>query len=762
VSEVPGAQPPAWTLWIVQRRWKLLVASLLLVLLAAPGLTRLRFDVSNKSLFIDGDPALVRYEAMQRTFGSDEVIYVLLEVDDPFVEPVRGKLLALGERIEDLPFVVDLRSPFHSAVSYLGPEDEVVSTSYAQALREGKEEGPWKKRVTGYPPFQDVLLSRDARYVGFLARLEPEFMTPEGRRQITHTMQALLREGPWADLRSEVVGTPIMLTLRAGILGRELGRSLLGGLVVAMCVLLLLFRSLRAVLTTMGVVIASLLLSVGIMGLLGTPLSALSGILVTLLICVGIADAVHLISAHERLVRAGVEGERAVAEAIAAVHAPCLFTSLTTAAGFLALLSSKLAPVRNMGAYAAAGCLIAYVMLLALAPALLVGWKPAPRTREGSALLDRFLERVHGLVTTRPGWVAGLALVGLLASCAGIPRVHADRDLMNDLNPDEPLRQQLEFVHERMGGTIACEILLEPIVVPEDGVPPADLLVRAEALEEWLRTCHPKVRAITSISSGLAEMHRLFDGPSKVPTTDPGVAQTMLLLESADTHYCNQHVATDGSSVRITVRFDLISSREHQRVLGAVQEQLDARFGGVAKTHITGAAFLLAKSADYILETQRTSFGLALAIVVLLIAFWTRELRLGLLSVAPNLLPIAFVLGVMGWLGLAITVANALITTIAIGIIVDDTIHITHCLRQELAGLPPSEVDEGIRRALHRAGRAVLFTTLVLAGCFAVYMTSTDRSVRIFGALSALTFVVAFLADVLLLPALVRLWSPRE
>lgn len=765
--------PPAWIEWLVRRRELLQVVSLVFMILASLGAPLLKFDVSNESLFLEGDPALVRYRAMQETFGSDEVVLIMVEVEDAFEEPARSRLIGLGDALGKLEFVEDLRSPLHAPVPFLDEEETIVSKPYSEAIaEEGFEAKVWRERVLAYRPFEDVLISADARYVGYLIRLDPEVKTPQGRKEVTRVLQTLMEEEAWKELRAEVVGTPMMMTLLAQILVRELNLAIFGGLAVAGLILLVLFRSPRAMLAPLAVVVTSLLATGGLMGLCGVPLSTLSVILVTLLICVGVADAVHLISAYERRASEGLPNERALAVAISEIHLPCLFTSLTTAAGFLALLSSRLVPVRNLGIFAALGCLLAYALLLGLIPAMLVRWTPRARAAGSAPPLSGLLKRIHVLVTRRPWLVIVMGVILCAATLPGIPKLYVDRDLMKNLAPDEPLRHQLEFVHERMGGTIACEVLLTPLEPPADLVPPAELLMRAADFEDWLRSVHPEVRGVMGITAGVEEMHRLMGGPSKIPNDDRQVAQLLLLLGSADGDYCDQHVATDGSSIRITVRFNLIGSREHKKILSEVEAEMGRRFEGFADAKISGGAFLLSRSSDYVLATQKTSFALALLVVVVLIAAWTRELRLGLLSVLPNLLPIAVVLGVMGWTGTAITVTNALITTIAIGIIVDDTIHLTYALREELlrihaTPLRPttsgrlsrnSEVNSAIERALMGAGRAVLVTTLVLVGCFGVYYFSRDRGVRVFGLLSALTFLVAFLADVLLLPALVKVW----
>lgn len=775
----PWARLVAW-------RWALFLGCVAATALACLGLPSLWFDVSNEALFVEGDPNLVEFRELQETFGSDEVLYCLFEVEDPFSEPTRSRLLAFGERLRGLgaqpgrySFTESVRSPLHSPVVF-DVDGELTSRSIAQAAAAGELEGTdalrtWRERVLAYRPFQDLLISADGRYVAFVVRLDPRAirsglglpeppggdpyaMPPRARAAVAAEVTTLLADPAWAGLKVAVVGTPIITTELAGILGREIGRALLGGLAVAFVALLLLFRNPIAAGAPFVLIVLTLLVTLGLRGLSGIPLSQISGILLTLVICVGIADAMHLVAAYERLCGEGSAPEAACARALSETWRPCLWTSLTTAAGFLALLSSKLAPIRHLGVSAALSCVIAYAALLLVTPALLVLWRP--RRREGEAAVGSGVGRVLGLcerlVARHPGWVVGLASLAALAALPGIGRLDVNSDPFEDLAPEEPLRQRLEFVHERMGGAVAAEVVIRPLVTPDDNIPPAEVLVRAAALEEWLRARDPEViRAVVGITSGILEISQAFQLPVEVPRDPRKAGQLMLLLSGSDSGFYGQHVATDGSALRITVRMKLTGSKTYDALLGDLERELERRFEGLAETHITGGARLLGKSNDYMISTQRESFLLALLVVSILIASSTRDLRLGLLSLVPNVLPAACVLGLMGWLDVPITVPVALIATVALGIIVDDTIHLIHCVREELR--PGVSLDDALERTFARAGRAILFTTLVLMGSFAVYLTAALTNLRRFGAIAVAAFLAAFVADILVLPALLRL-----
>jgi len=750
-------------------RWITLFACCLLVAgFVALGFPKLRFDVSNEALFVEGDPVLERFHELEETFGSDEVLFCLFEVEDAFEPATRDRLIALGDRLETLgasperhAFSESLRSPFHSPVVF-ELDGTLETRSIAQAAAAGELETPaerevWRERVLAYRPFKDLLIDPEGRYVAFLLRLDPALMTPEGRNEVAKSVDAFLAEPEWKDLEGAVVGTPIITTQIAAILGREIVRALLGGMLVAFVALLFLFRSPLAAIPPFVVILLSLFGTIGLHGLSGFPLSTLSGILLTLVICVGIADAMHLVAAYQRLCSEGQPKPRACALALEEIWRPCLWTSATTAAGFLALLSSDLAPIRHLGIFAAASCLLAYLTLLLAAPAILLLWTPRPSVSpKGGGLLGGVLGLCERLATKRAGWVVAGATLLTLVIAPGASRLDVNADPFNDLSPQEPLRQRLEFVHDRMGGSVAAEIVIKPLEVPEDNIPPAEILARAAELEEWLRQRDPEViRAVVGVSSGLIEICQAFDLPLEVPRDSRQAGQLMLLLSGSDAGFYGQHVATDGSALRITIRMKLTGSKVYDQLLGDLERELEQRFEGIATTHITGGARLLARSNDYMLTTQRESFLLALLIVSVLIALSTRDLRLGLLSLVPNVLPVALILGLMGWAEVPVTVPVALIATVALGIIVDDTIHIVHCVGEELR--PGVRLEDALERTFARAGRAILFTTLVLVGSFSVYLSAELANLRRFGAIAAGAFLAAFVADLLVLPALLRL-----
>ncbi|HBP16336.1 MAG TPA: hypothetical protein DEA08_00905 [Planctomycetes bacterium] len=724
----------------------LALLTLALVGLAAPGLTRLEVDTRNESFFVADDPALRDYERLLERFGSDEVVFVLVEVEDAFAEPHLGALLELGRELAALPEVRELRSPLHAPVVLERAEViEGVRVS-DEPPASSAERAEAQARVLGYAPFVGRLIDAEGSAVGFLLSLEAGLSAAPARRAaLAERLESLLARGPWSRYPSAAVGTPLNQVLFARILRREMSRSLALALLVAALVVLWLFGHPFPALPPALVIGGSLVATFGAMGQLGVPLTMVSAILLTFLVCVGTADAMHLTARYRDERRGGEPPRDALARALRATWWPCLLTTLTTGAGFLALGSARLAPLRDLGFAAAGGTLVAYALTFTLVPVLLPLWRRPPAA--GVGWLERGQEATLRALRRRPRAVVALGLLLTGAAALGLGRLRVDHDFLSYLDPSEPLRRDLAFVQERIGGAVAVEVVLD--AGHAGGVAEAGFQRELFAFAEWLREVDPLVRAVEALDLPLAETHALFGDSRGPPESDAAAAQLLLALELADPAQVAARVSTDQAESRLSVRMDVAGSARYSEVLERIEAEARRRFVGA---RLSGSAYLLSRMKDHVLQTQRESFAWAFALVSLLIALIARAPALALAAALCNLAPLALVLGLMGWLGISLEVSNALLATVALGVVVDDTIHVVCELR---AGAERGlSLGESLAAAYRGAGRAILFTTLLLGLCFLTYQASALSNVRTFGLLAAATFTAALLADLVLFPAL--------
>lgn len=729
------------------------LAAAALLLLLAPGLSRLELDVRNRVYFLEGDPALLDHDRLTRAFGSDDQVYVSAEVEDAFAAGTLEPLLALGEALRALPGVRDLRSPLHSP--YLVEEGEALaSRSVARAPpRDEAARAAARAEVTGYAPFQGLLIDAAGRRVGFLLRVDLPPDDDQAPARLSRGLDELLADPRWRPLQAVAVGTPIHTALLSQVLRGELRGALLQGLALAGGCLLLLFGA-RGAAAPLLVVLAALAGTFGLMGWCGVALTPVTLILVTFLVYLGIADSVHVLAAQQRAIAAGAEDPLGLA--LEETWVPCLWNSLTTAAGFLALLLTPLRPLRELGLFGAAGCGLALVFTWGLLPPLLSGWRRAP----GRDPLGGALARIEALALGRPRAAAAAVLLLYAGLAAGLARLTVEQDFKAWFRPDEPLRQRLELVAARMGGAVGVEVLLES-PAPE-GAARAAVLRELAGFTAWARQLDPTVlRSARAVTDLLEEVRARLDGSRDPPGDEATAAQLLLAAELCDADGVRQLLSLDGSRARVALRLDVVGSARYQGILDALGAEARRRFAPLGvQTTVTGAAVLVARMKDYALESQLQGLlGSFLTVGLLLVAL-AGSLRLGLLALVPNALPVVAVLGLMGWLGIALEVSNALLGAVAMGVVVDDTVHVVWAYRRALGRL--GDVRAALRETIAGAGRGIAASALVLVLCFVAYLGSRLVNVQAFGLLAASTFGLALLGDVVLLPALLTLSAGGE
>lgn len=739
----------------IRMRWPLVALCVAMVALGALALPKLRVDTSNVSFFVDGDAALERYQAFKDTFGSDEVVFVLVETPDAFTEPHLSRLIALHHELEQLPHVIEVRSPLCSNVVREDGDLVEMITVEDQDRTSTAQRAALRKLVLEYAPFRNMLIDESGTRAGYLIRLEDMKSAPNMGVTVVAGLNAVRDKAPYSSYRIGAVGTPINSVIFADLLFAQIRIFVISGLVVIAVLLYWLLRSVGGMLGPLVVVAATVVITFGLMAATGVPLSTMSSILVTLMLCVGIADTMHVAVAYRHQLQIAPEArEHALCLAYSEAGPPCLLTSLTTAAGFLALYTSNLVPIGNLGLFAAAGCIVAFVLTMAVFPVFLLAWRP----QRSVAQFDRWSAGLAGLaarIARSPGkWLMLTALPCMLAS-AGISQIEVNHNFLHYMSEQDRLRQDIEWVGRVLGGPIGAEIVLD--TGRAGGVKNAEFMGRVHSLQRWIEAEFPSVRSVRSEVDTLIEFHRLMTSDREValPETDAGIAQLLLLHEMINPKGLERYVRADERVLRIALRLGMTGSRAHKAMLVRLEAEMATRFADLHSAHVTGGAYLLARMADYVLETQLRSFSLALLIISIVLVILARTRRLALAAVLANIVPIAVALGTMGWLGIFLEVSNVLVATVAMGIVVDDTIHFVYRFRK-LRDEGESEAD-AIVLTLSGAGRALVFTTLVLVANFALYGLSSLQNIRDFGLLAAVVFTVALVCDVALIPALLLL-----
>jgi uncharacterized protein len=527
--------------------------------------------------------------------------------------------------------------------------------------------------------------------------------------------------------------------------------------VVTLIAVYLSFRSWRKMLLTIVAVGISVLWTLGLYTLLGYSYNVLASMLVPLIVVLAIADDVHIMQHwdEERRHRSAEDSFKATVEHLAA---PLLGASATTALGMASLATSNVVAVRAFGLGSGVGIMVDFMISLVFVPTLLSLMKPEVHETPHEKYLVGPMRAIAMYSTRHPRSVVAVSVALAAIASFGILRLRVDTNHINFFSPKHPLGQSARVIDSELSGIYSFQVLLEG---PPESLGTPENLQRMERLEDELRK-FPDVRKVRSVADYVRRVNQeLHDGDpaaAVVPSDPAAVAQELFVftLGGEGRHELERVVATDYSRAQIDVKLRAMSSDVVLELIDRTDRIAAGIFAGSGiKATTTGSGRLFSTLDHYLVASQISSFGTAFFTVFGVIFVIFRSVRFGFLTIAPNLLPVLAVLGIMGFMGISMNIATVMVASVALGVVDDDTIHFINRYRREVAA--GASTDEAIEIATVHEGRASLTTALINSLGFGVLLLSEYKPTAWFGGLLGLTMAVAFLAEVFILPATIKL-----
>ena len=746
---------------VMSRRWLTALLTLLVMLALASGLAYLvPVDVDVRNHFGKDDPHIVALDEMEDTYALSDTALVAVAPRNGtiFTRETLSAIEELTEQLWQTPYVTRVDSITNYSHSE-GLEDElIVEPLIDDAASLGDDDIEQIKYIAlNTEEIAGRLVSRDGRIAGLVVSV----VLPEDRElpkeEVTDFLYATADEARSAHsaIGYHITGEIALNRAMRDAIDEDLG--ILGPTALATMLLIAIFllRSIWGTVAIFLMLVAVLLSALGFTGWIGMRLYGESGAALFVLMSVSVAHCVHIIESTLTGMREGMDRRQAVVHSLELNAWPVFLTSLTTAIGFLSLNFSDMPPFRVIGNVVAFGALCAFVYSVTLLPVLLSILPLRVRSeRTGeSAFFDRFGGFVVSYRTTLL-WSFGLLVVVMVA---GISRIELRENWLELLDQSYEFRQSTDFISENFGGVESFEYSLDS--GQTDGVTDVEFLGKVDAFAEWFRA-QPEVAHVFAVSDILKRLNRNLhaDDPAyyRLPDDSELAAQYLLLYEFSLPvgRDLNNLIEFERSATRLTVVVRSLSTSKKIALDNRARAWLQQNAPEL-ETGATGVALLGAHSIQRNIERMLVGTFIAMAIVSLLLVFMFRSLRLGLISLVPNFVPAAMAMGLWGYLVGDVGVSAAVVTAIAFGIIVDDTIHfMTKYVRARKNGQPPAE---SVRYAFRSVGRALLATTIVFGLGFMVFGASGIASNQALGLLAGITVIVALLADFLFLPPLLML-----
>lgn len=718
------------------------------------------FNLEN--FFPKNAPIISNYNHLEKVFGQDDnIIMVGYKSDSLFSEGVLSDLRAMVDSAKTIPNIKDVESLW-SAQNITNDSQSLSFTNYLTNNSLSKTDLSKVKSQLIHDPFaQGLLVNKDANVTAFYLKIASGKNTYISRKDIISKLHHFL-EPYHQKYDIKISGIPYYRNQYVQYLNHEM--IVYVSIATLLIILLLwgIYRSFTGIAIPILLVWLTILFTLAIMQLTGGYFEVMTSTLAPILLCVGIADSVHMISKYDDSIKQGWSRERSIKEMVTTLGKATFLTSITTAVGFGTLVTSEIVPMKRFGIYTATGVMIAFLVTIMLLPALMTIMKnKVILKKEAEDLFEpvkRLLVRINQFNKRYYKKITVGAFIFSLAMGAGMYQLKVNGKVFDELSEETKPRQNAQFFENNLAPPFPMEFIID--TKQKNGVKKADFVNRLDEFTQYLES-QKEVDRATSFNTLIKKMHSVM-APEQakknaMPASTPLISQYALLFEMNGGDRLKSIADFEYQKVRIAAQIHDVGSYRVNKLKDQFDQYLSSNFPD-AKTSITGSTILSASLNSKIVYSLFKSIGLAFVIISLIMAFLFKNVRMVLISLIPNILPLLVTAGFMGYASIDIKSSTAVIFTIAFGIAVDDSIHYLSRLKVEMQR--GKNLYQAIEATTQKTGKPIILTSIILIAGFGSLLTSVFISTVYMGLLVGVTIFTALLADLFLLPSLFYYFSP--
>ncbi|MBI4970122.1 MAG: MMPL family transporter [Rhodospirillales bacterium] len=728
-------------------------------LLAASGAVKLRIDTSYDKLISDHDPGWDDYKRIVKEFGSDNTTIVFLRDANLFTP---AKLALIDKLVGDLEADPEIErvDSLYSAPNIRDVDGTLETGRILDSPPEDKAEADvGRKKALHSPLVARNLLNGDGTVTAVNISLKRHAADRDFNKAMYESIEAKLVPIRGAFEQVFQIGPPrLNVEIEKGMY-RDLSTFMPLSTLILVATVYFFLRTWTACVVPLATAGLSIFWTLGFMGWADIPLTLLTTLVPALNIVIGSAEDTHMMSTYLRAIATQTKPDRQAAIRFMTSHISIalLLTSSTTVIGFASDALYDI-PIMIEFAFAAAFALTAnFFATVLLMPLLLATIGPttsklAPQSELPHGMMGVFVNWLERFGRERRKLILVVAAVIAALSVYFATGIKVSNDPLSYFRASSPLVKDAGLLHERLAGMQLFYVTLES--KSADGFSAPDPLKRAETIERLLRD-EGVFDSVLSLPDLVALVNREMNQGApdfwKVPDTQPLIEQYLLLLKRTD---IDRYASANLRSVNIVVRHNLSDSSAFNAILAKLEPKIRAAAGPAIEVKLVGKNLMVNRSAEGLIENQADSLVWVILVILVLMALLYQSILAGLVSMIPNVIPIAICFGTMGLLGIPLNPGTASVAAVALGIAVDDTIHFFSSYLQACRHEP--DPDKSISDTLRGESIPVIATTVALALGFVILVFSNFTIVAQYGALSAYTMIVAVFTDLFLTPALLR------
>lgn len=763
--------------WIRKGFWervaRIILRNRILILLIIAGITfflamqwkNMRFTYTEANLLPDHHPVNVEYNRFLETFGEEGNLIVLAVKDPALFTPHNFKLWnKLSKQLNAFP-EVDI------VVSTDNLKELVKNTDKQEfELKPFLDHEPQSEEAIDtlknhlfheLPFYESLLFNKETETIRTAVYLDKEIVnTPVRKDFIFNDFIPLIKKFENnTGLKVHISGMPYIRTLNSQNIIDEIGGFILAALGVTSLIFFFFFRSFRATLISMVVVIIGVMWAFGFLGLLHYEITVLTALIPPLIIVIGIPNCIFLINKYQQEVKKHGNQAKSLQRVISKVGNATLMTNATTAIGFASFIVTESKLLKEFGIVASLNILAIFILSLLIIP-IIYSFMSLPKKRHLKHLNKRwiggFVNWMEKTVKHRRIEIGICSIVLLVASIIGIYQIRISGSIIEDMPKSTGFFEDIRFFEKEFDGIMPLEIMID--TKRKNGVMKLSTLRRMDQLEELITEIPGLSKPISVVNLVKYSKQAYYNGNPAYYQLPSNQENNFILSyakkSSGNANLLRSFVDSTGQIARITTFMQDMGTDKME----GIQERL---WGTIHKVFpedrydvsMTGKALVFMKGTKYLVNNLILSLALAVLLIAIFMAYMFRSFKMIIISLIPNLFPLVITAGIMGFLGIPIKPSTILVFSIAFGISVDDTIHFLAKYRQELVS-NGWKIRKSVFAALRETGVSMFYTSIVLFFGFSVFTTSSFGGTVALGGLVSSTLLFAMLSNLILLPSL--------
>ncbi|MDX1652846.1 MAG: MMPL family transporter [Brumimicrobium sp.] len=722
----------------------------------------IKFDYNFEDFFPKHDSETDYFFNHRERFESDnDFIVIAVENQEGILDSTfLRKIHTCAEEIESVPSVKWTRDITHEKERFIYPGGMTGSRPYIdfQDLDLKRD----SSNIFENQELVNTLVNKKGTALAIFVR-HNDYLAKKKSEKLVGQIEKIIAKYNFDEVHvaGRIVGQIFYINTMTEEMGLYVGLSM----VLVVLFLLFAFRSVWGLMVPLIVIIASMIWIVGFMAWIDAPINILLTILPSIIFVVGMSDVIHLVSKYFELLRQKYDKFTSIKIAFKEIGMATFLTSLTTSVGFFSLWFVNVKPIQNFGIFVGIGVLMTFIITFSVLPFLFYHTGvPKVVKDKSSSFWFPVMRNIFLFTIRKRKLLPWISILVIIVFSYGASRIVVNNYLMDDMDPDIDIKQSFNYIDKDFGGVRPFEMAVT-LTDSTKSLWDTEVLKKIEQVEVYLKNEYG-----VDIKNSLVHSVRILNRAKhagdtsyfKVPDSQREIKSIRKVLRMADRgKYIRRIVDSTGYITRISGTIpdwgNIRSRKENDSLRQFIEENVNTK---ELDFRVTGSAHLLDKNMRYMSGSLVRGLGTAILIVALIMGLLYKSLRVVIISIIPNIIPLVVIAGIMGFFGINLKITTAIVFTISFGIAVDDTIHFLSQFKLELD--KGKSVIYALKRTYLVTGKAIVLTSVILISGFLLLLLSDFLGTFYMGLMICITLFVAILADFFVLPLLLLFWYKKR